>query len=169
MLAWRSGCIAWKGGFCQVPSGFCVQRHTHPLRPLDQRGQGARQFRQIALVCYRLLCRRSTAPTPSLSWRRRFRASTRRRVVHHQNGISSFRSSAKLGCAAGFAGGCSGSTGFCTVAGRRLLRRRDPHPQRRHHLAAKIGRAWKQHDDLPGPTGTSRHRMRRAGCGCWSC
>jgi hypothetical protein len=30
VLACRSGCSAWKGGFCQLPSGFSAQPATPP-------------------------------------------------------------------------------------------------------------------------------------------
>jgi hypothetical protein len=52
VLAWRSGCAAMNGGFCHLPSAFCVHRHTPPLWPLDQRRQCAGQFCKIALMCY---------------------------------------------------------------------------------------------------------------------
>ncbi len=157
MLAWRCGCVAMNGGFCQ-PSPCCVHLHTahcgRSISGASARGSFARSawcvvgFASVSLLT-------ALSPHESGGGLRSSNCQSAA-AAFTQNGISSSISSASSlslagGCVGGLAAAGAVRLLLTLAVSSGLLRRRDAHPQGRAHLAAEFSHRWKHDDDLAGP------------------
>src|SRR5262249_6498184 len=155
------GCSAMNGGFCQLPSGFCVQRHTHHcLRAIN----GANAFGSLAKSPWYVIgvsLRVMGATDPLLTWQRRPRTQPltgRRRFPSKPNLIIEVVINlSRIDCR------YRGSYRLCC----RLpvtLRCRDAHPQCRFHFAAEFRHCRKHLNDFADPAvaGIAKGATKRA-------